>query len=375
MEFIFALIALVSWSGSDLFSKKGTAQKDKYSHWRVIFWVGVVMGAHAILTIVLSAIFGESLLEAGPFIASLFYTDFVPFDFVKYLPVAFIYLLAMVIGYIGLRYIELSVSSPICNASGSLALVLIVILGALGVFTEPAELKIIDICAVVVITAGIIGLGFVEYRESDEIKALRSDGTQFKYTKSFIAILIPIIYLLLDAIATVGDEYLFTLRNCLECGQFIGTDTICSHCGFIFSEDLIEEGIGIILGDYNANTAFEFTSLCFALFAFIWVTFVKKGNMFKLTIEETIDGQTVEKTVPFSKNLIIGGTCETLGQIFYMAVVASDFVAGLPMISSYCVLSVVWSRIFLKEKLSFKHYIAIFLTLAGIVALGISEVL
>ena len=58
-----------------------------------------------------------------------------------------------------------------------------------------------------------------------------------------------------------------------------------------------------------------------------------------------------------------------------MAVVASEFVAGLPMISSYCVLSVVWSRIFLKEKLSAKHYVAIFLTLAGIIALGVTEIL
>ena len=54
---------------------------------------------------------------------------------------------------------------------------------------------------------------------------------------------------------------------------------------------------------------------------------------------------------------------------------ASDFVAGIPMISAYCVLSVVWSRIFLKEKLSWRHYIAIFATLLGILALGISEML
>ena len=58
-----------------------------------------------------------------------------------------------------------------------------------------------------------------------------------------------------------------------------------------------------------------------------------------------------------------------------MAVMASDFVAGIPMISAYCVLSVVWSRIFLKEKLSFLHYIAIFATLLGVVALGVSEML
>lgn len=342
--FMFALIALLCWSGSDLFSKMGTEQRDKHSHWRVIFWVGAIMGAHAIISIVCTLIFGDALVNAPDFVKSLFYTDIVPMDFIKYLPVAFIYLLAMVIGYVGLRYIELSISSPICNASGSLALVLIVILGAFGVFSEPASLSPVDIGAVVFITFGIIWLGIVEYRESDEVKLVRTQGKGFKYTKSFIAILIPILYLIIDAIGTVGDEIIFDKE--------------------------------IFVSDYAANTAFELVSVCFAIFAFIWVKLVKKENMFSIKTEEVLeDGTKVVGKIPFSKFLILGGICETFGQIFYMAVMASDFVAGIPMISAYCVLSVVWSRIFLKEKLSFLHYIAIFATLIGVVALGVSEML
>ncbi len=342
LNFSFALIALLAWSGSDLFSKKGTYQRDKLSHWRVIFMVGLVMGVHAVITIIASLIFGDTLAESNAFVVSLFYTDFVPMDFIRYLPVAFLYLLAMVIGYVGLRYIELSISSPICNASGSLALILIVILGAFGVFSEPASLGVLEIIAVILITFGIIWLGFVEYREDEEVKLVRSQGGNFKYTTSIIAILIPIIYLFLDAIATVGDEIVYDL--------------------------------GVFESDYAANTAFEFTSLCFAIFAFIWVKFVKKQNFFSIKSEETLeDGSVVTKTVPLSKYLVYGGICETIGQIFYMAVVASDFVQGLPMISSYCVLSVVWSRLFLKEKLSLKHYVAIFATLLGIVGLALAE--
>ena len=342
LYFSFALIALVAWSGSDLFSKKGTYQKDGLSHWRVIFMVGAIMGIHAIITIIISALFGDKILETNEFLISLLYTDFQPFDFIKYFPVAFVYLLAMVIGYVGLRYIELSISSPICNASGSLALLIIVILGAFGVFSEPAELGVIEIIAVILITFGIIWLGTVEYNESDEVKLIRSQGGNFKYTKSFIAILIPVIYLFLDAIASVGDEFVYD--------------------------------IGLFDSDYATNTAFEFTSLCFAIFAFIWVKFVKKQNFFTVKTESLTDsGETKAETKPISKFLIYGGICETIGQIFYMAVVASPFVQGLPIISSYCVLSVVWSRIFLKEKLSLKHYIAIFATLLGIVLLGICE--
>ena len=44
-----------------------------------------------------------------------------------------------------------------------------------------------------------------------------------------------------------------------------------------------------------------------------------------------------------------------------------------PIISSYCAVSVLWSRLFLKEKLSWKHYAAIAVTVAGIAVLGLYD--
>ncbi|MBO5713484.1 MAG: hypothetical protein J6R88_04730 [Clostridia bacterium] len=342
MNFTYALIALLCWSGSDLFSKLVTKQNDKLSHWRVIFAVGAIMGLHAVITLICSNFLDPE--TTNPFILSILYTDFVPSDFIKYLPVAFVYLLAMVIGYAGLRYIELSISSPICNASGSFALIILVILSAFGVLCEPVTLNFSDIIAVVFLTIGIVGLGYVEYNESDEIKLMRSEKSQFKYRKSFIAILIPIIYLGLDGLATVGDELLWDRE--------------------------------IFVSDYAANTAFEFTSLCFAIFAFCYVKFIKKKKFFMLNVVETDEnGNEIEKAVPFSKHLIYGGIFETFGQIFYMAVVAAEAEQFLPMISAYCVVSLIWARIFVKEKLSLKHYITIFITVAGILLLCLSELL
>lgn len=334
--FIFALIALLCWSGSDLFSKLGTAQQDKNSHWRVMFFVGVVMGIHAVITIIASIWIPPLAEDATPeWWRNIIYTDFKPIDFLHYAPVAAIYLLAMLIGYIGLRYIELSVSSPICNSSGSLALVICLILGW-------ATIDGISIAAVVLITIGIIGLGVVEYRENEEVKLARQDSKQFKYTKSLVAILIPIIYLILDALGTVGDSAIAELE--------------------LFDE----------LSEYASNTSFEFTALLFAIISFIVVRFVKKEKFFSPYGKEISEAGG---KLTLRKSLIIGAACETVGQIFYMAVIFSDFKAGIPMISSYCVLSVVWSRIFLKEKLSWKHYLAIALTIVGIVLLGISEML
>ncbi|MBQ6980703.1 MAG: EamA family transporter [Clostridia bacterium] len=326
MYFIFALIALLAWSGSDLFSKTGTSQKDKHSHWKVIFAVGVIMGLHAVLSLVVSAFIPPLEDGADPeWWRTLIYTDFTPMDFVKYLPVAAIYLAAMVIGYAGLRYIELSVSSPICNSSGSLALLICVILGW-------AALELWTIIGVVLITLGIIMLGVVEYREDETVKLMRQDKSNFKYTKSLIAILIPVIYLVMDALGTVGDQMISELE--------------------LFD-----------MSEFASNTAFEFTAVLFAIIAFCWVKFVKKEKFF--TFGEGANTKAIRR------NLLIGGICETIGQMFYMAVMFSDFDAGMPMISAYCAASVLWSRIFLKEKLSWKHYLAILTVFVGIILLGI----
>ena len=323
MYFAFSLIALLCWSGSDLFSKMGTNEKDKNSHWKVVFAVGLIMGIHFIITLIGGAIIDN---HGGPdsvpkFVASLFYTDFKFIDFIKYLPVSALYILAMVLGYVGLRYIELSISSPICNCSGSLALLLCAILfPILG--EDPISLDVIVIIGVVLITLGIIGLGVTDSRENQELKEARRVDSNRKYTKSFLALLLPIAYLIIDALGTVGDEVFFIYND---------------------------------ISDYSANSSFELTFLFLAVFAFIWVKLVKKDNLFKRQ----------------NGALYIGGACETVGQIFYMAVMFADYEVGMPIISAYCVLSVVWSRIFLKEKLSIWHYLTIAITFVGIILLGI----
>ncbi|MBR1983484.1 MAG: EamA family transporter [Clostridia bacterium] len=323
MYFIFSLIALLCWSGSDLFSKKGTDEKDPNSHWKVVFAVGLIMGIHFIITLIGGAIIDNA---GGPdsvpkFVASLFYTDFKFLDFIYYLPVAGLYILAMVLGYVGLRYIELSISSPICNCSGSLALLLCVIIFPL-IGAEPVELNALSIIGVVAITLGIISVGVVDNKENEELKILRRQESNRKYTKSFLAFLLPIAYLIIDALGTAGDEVFF---------HFVD------------------------ISDYSANSSFELTFFLLAIFAFIWVQFVKKDKVFAKK----------------GNAIYLGGLCETIGQVFYMAVMFADYEIGMPIISAYCVVSVLWSRIFLKEKLSWKHYLAIGVTIIGIILLGI----
>ena len=302
MWFGFAVIALLCWSGSDLFSKIGCQDaKDKYSHLKMVMAVGLVMGIHAAYEIFVGGteINGNVILT--------------------YLPVSMLYIVSMAIGYLGLRYIELSISSPICNSSGAVVAILIFATRGFG------ELPPAAIAAVALVCVGVVALGITEAREDDELRRARQDASNHHYAKSFIAILLPIIYCLLDALGTFADT--------------------------IVLETIDED---------SANVAYELTFLAVGIVCAIYVLGVKKQKL--------LPKQEAPKYA--------GAICETAGQFAYIYALADTKHAALaaPIISAYCVASVLWSRIFLKEKLSIKHYGSILLVVAGIVILGILDI-
>ena len=119
----------------------------------------------------------------------------------KYLPVSALYILSMAIGYVGLRYIELSVSSPICNSSGALVAVLCIIMGD--------KLATPQYIAGALVCLGVIGLGFVEAKEDEALRIERQKKANYKYSKSTLAIVLPLIYCLLNLNQTIlGLGYL-----------------------------------------------------------------------------------------------------------------------------------------------------------------------
>ena len=72
----------------------------------------------------------------------------------------------------------------------------------------------------------------------------------------------------------------------------------------------------------------------------------------------------------------IGAAFETAGQFAYIYALGDTAHVGFAaaIISAYCAASVIWSRIFLREKLSWKHYASIALAVTGIVILGVFDV-
>lgn len=311
MWFILSLAALLCWSGSDLFSKIGSRPDDSYSHWKMVMAVGLVMGLHGIYEMTVG---GVSITWM---------------DLLTYLPASFLYIASMVLGYVGLRYIELSVSSPICNSSGAIA----AILCFLFLQEMPNALQWVGVACV---AAGVVGLGFVEMNEDEEIRTRRLDQSAIRYVRSWKALLLPILYCLLDALGTFIDSVILREENT---GTFLDT---------LFPS---------VLDESVANVAYELTFLLMGILAAVYVLVIRRQKL----------------SIPREGPKLIGGICETAGQFAYIYALGDTAHTGFAaaIISAYCVLSVVWSRIFLKEKLSYKHYVAILTAAVGIVILGI----
>ncbi len=302
MWFWLSTAALLCWSGSDLFSKIGCKDADdRLSHLKMVTAVGIVMGLHCAYEVFI----GGTLLNMQVILT--------------YLPVSALYIGSMALGYLGLRYIELSISSPICNSSGALVAILTLITAGRG------EVNSAQLAAVALVCVGVIALGIVEATESPELRQARQEKGNRIYTKSFLALVLPILYCLLDALGT-------------------------------FADSLVLE----TLDENSANAAYELTFFVVGILCLLYTTLVRH------------DRPVLRRELP----KYIGACFETVGQFAYIFAIgdAEHVMLAAPIISSYCVASVLWSRIFLKERLSWKHYAAIALVVAGIVIIGIYDI-
>ncbi|MCA1294789.1 DMT family transporter [Paenibacillus sp. alder61] len=300
MWFIFALLTAMAWGGADLFYKKGSDSSDRFSHIKIVIMVGLVMGVHAVSYMLLKGI------------------AFDPADMIRYLPVSALYILSMTIGYIGLRYIELSIASPVQNSSGAVTTILLFLF-----FTH--SLGALEIIGITIITAGVVGIAILEKRA--ERAALQTGAIQFdkKYQIGVMAILFPILYCLIDGLGTFADA--------------------------IYLDEWS------LIGEDSALLAYEFTFFLCALAAWVYLRGIKKQpfNLFR----ERVKGAAA--------------VFETIGQFFYVFAMSSNAIIAAPLIASYSIFSILLSRLFLRERLSRGQYALIVIVILGIALLGIAD--
>ena len=284
---IYCFLTFFLWGVADVFYKLGNRENKKYNELVTGIIVGIVMGIHATIYLLINHL-------------SLNF-----WEMIKYLPVSLCYIISMVVGYRGLRHMELSLVSPIENTSGAITSLFLIVF-----FKD--KLPPLAYLAIILIFVGIIILSVLEKNEGRIIK-LRNIN--------FLIILFPIIYCLLDGLGTFLDAiYLDKLS--------------------LISED-------------SALLCYEYTFLLYAVIAFVYLKFKKqKVNLFK------------------EKDKTIAAILETAGQFFYVYAMSHNSTIGATIVGSYCILSMLLSHIFLKEKLSEQKYIGLIIAISGLVLLA-----
>ncbi len=328
---LFALVCMLGWGFADLFYKKGSSDpEDRLSHLKIAVWVGIVLGVSAFVLM--------PFAESGTSPRTLFVNA------LRYSPASIGYIVSMIIGYAGLRYLELSIVSPVQNASGALSAIIMSVWFVL--FSDNAISSISDetgfsfgkvsgsalfnniiiVFGIISVVVGVISLAIVEKRlDNDQI----TQNNNKKYTKGALALIFPLLYCLFDTLGTAAD-------------------------GIILNEET-----GLSLGEIDVLVLYGLTFFAAGLCAWIFI-FIKTGRPYN----------------PFARSELARGTaavCETFGQVFYVYAMAEKPVLAAPVVASYCIVSVLLSRVFMKEKLTKSQYACVFAVILGIVLLGISE--
>lgn len=295
MWFLFAIVSVLAWGTADLFYKKGSDPKDKYSYLKIVIMVGAVMGIHAVYVLLTSGVVYE------------------PRNMITYLPVSALYILSMAVGYAGLRFLELSISSPVQNSSGAIS-------GLLTFIFLGQSMTGIQFFAVGLITVGVILLSVFEQRFAEAERKENKEMVDRKYKYGAIALLFPLGYALIDSLGTFADAWVF------------------------------DRG----MDEMQANISYELTWLIVAVLAWVYLVWIKKETF----------------ALRDQKDRGLAAIFETLGQFFYVFAISANAVIVAPLISSYSMVSVILSRIFLKEKLTAKQYAVIAMIMVGIFILG-----
>ena len=303
MWFAFAVICLMGWGCADLFYKKGTDDNNNLSHLETAVSVGLGMGLMSVILIFFGA-------------------DISFINIIKYSPASLMYILSMVIGYAGLRYLEVSIISPVQNSSGALsAVVMIVWFTVTGNKNKISEsFDALSIGGTIIICIGIICLSVIEN------KLASSDIADVKYKTGAKALIFPLLYCVFDTIGTAADGI------------------------------ILDENSGFQMSEIDVLATYGITFFVVGILCWLYMCLKhKKYNPLK------------------NPSQLCASGFEVFGQVFYVYAMAENPVFSAPLIGSYCVMSIILSRVFLKEKLAFYQKIVISAVVMGIVLLGVSE--
>ncbi len=323
MLWFFLIFSTVCWGLAEIFYKKGNVANEPYAHLKTAVFVGIFFGIYSLIIL-----FTQDVK-----------IEYLPANFVRYLPVALCYITSMTCSYYGVRYIEESISDPIENTSGAFVSVLC------AVFLHE-QLNFKTIIAIVIIVIGILGVGLFD--PQGKANRVRAFGKKL----AIVSIAMPFCYMLLDAIGTFLDIY--------------------------YTEDAATSvliGVNDANLEHTANCCYEFTFFLVAVGIFIFLK-TKKVKLFDFPSDENISDEAEKKNIlkkiGGQHNKLLAALFETGGQATYLfALSEGSGIAAVILGAGTVIVSFVLSRVLLKEHLSLLQYGFISIIFIGIILLSL----
>ena len=313
---ILTLSCIILWGITDILHKKSSDYNDPLSQYKTFVWIGIVMAPAGVIM----AICSDTLLDSIMMVKDNLYL----------IPLCIFYAIALFFGLLGAKHLDASVVSPLENIDGAMAAI---ILYFFFLFTGRSHITdsigVVEMIATLSIVVGVVLLGIQEQTLSRQEAHLSEDKKRHRL--GALALIFPIIYNLVDAVSMVAVGITVSEE----------TDVAIPDIDFFIFESL----------------GFVIVAICMWLYMLI----VKKY-----------------KYDPFKKEELVrcgAATGETFGTMTYIFAVAGNPILTAPITSSYCLVTIVLARIFLKERLTKKQYLSLAFLVVGIALLGVSEII
>ncbi|MEE1244891.1 MAG: hypothetical protein UHM16_04370 [Acutalibacteraceae bacterium] len=313
---LLTLSCIILWGITDILLKKSLDYSDSLSQYKTFVWIGIVMAPAGVIM----AICSDTLLDSIMMVKDNLYL----------IPLCVFYAIALFFGLLGAKHLDASVVSPLENIDGAMAAI---ILYFFFLFTGHSHITdkigLVQVVGTVAIVAGVVLLGIQEQSLSKQETHLSENKKRHRL--GALALIFPIVYNLVDAVSMVA-------------------------VGITVSE---ETEVAIPDIDF-----FIFESLGFVVVVIcVW--------FYMLIIKKY-------KYNPFKKEELVrcgAATGETFGTMAFTFAVGISPILTAPITSSYCFVTIVLARIFLKERLTKKQYLSLAFLVVGIALLGVSEII
>jgi len=343
MEWLFLFVSVLGWGIAEIFYKKGNLAREKYSHLKTTVFVGILFAVYALVITIIYSVKDVTFLKN------------LPINMVIYLPVALCYLVSMTCSYFGVRFIQESISDPIENTSGALVPILC------AIFLHETDIGWLGIVAIIIVVIGLVCVSFFDKNGKEE----RHNNLGKKL--AIWAIAMPFCYMVLDAVGTFLDIFY--------------TDDVESTWLRGVTEDTLE---------HMANCCYEFTFflVSMGILVFLKIKGVKLfslGDAVNKNEELSADGVVIEtnneevvelkwyQKVLLQRDKLLAALFETIGQATYLfALSEGEGIAAVILGAGTVITSLILSRVFLKEKLTWIQYMFIGIIMAGIIVLALA---